>query len=138
VLFPSFASRQNAYFIFSGDSTPHGLRYGVGKLGDNWQQQINLTDNISRVSGVHQLKFGVDYRRITSKAGPYGYNIAAAFSTLANVLTNTLPAASVVSRNDDVQLVFTSVSLFAQDTWKPARTQLLVRLTGLFHLPLPR
>src|SRR5208283_215430 len=27
-----------------------------------------------------------------------------------------------ISRNDDVQLVFTNVSLFAQDTWKAMRT----------------
>ena len=121
VLFPSFASRQNAYFIFSGDSTPHGLRFGFGKLGNNWQRQINVTDNISWVFGAHQLKFGVDYRRITSKAGIYGYNLAALFSNLSNVLANTMPAASVVSRNDDVQLVFTNLSLFVQDTWKPVR-----------------
>jgi Carboxypeptidase regulatory-like domain/TonB dependent receptor len=122
VLFPSFASRQDAYFIFSGDSTPHGLRFGFGKLGNNWQRQINVTDDVSWVFGAHQLKFGVDYRRITSKAGIYGYNLATAFSNLSNVLANTMPAASVVSRNDDVQLVFTNVSLFVQDTWKPART----------------
>jgi hypothetical protein len=122
VLFPSFVSRQDAYFVFSADSTPHGLRFGDGKLGDNWQRQINVTDNVSRVSGAHQLKFGMDYRRIPSKAGLYGYNLQAVFSTLSNVLANTMPAANVVSRNDDVQLAFTNVSLFVQDTWKAART----------------
>ena len=35
---------------------------------------------------------------------------------------NTVPSVDVNARNPDVQLVFSNWSLFAQDTWKPART----------------
>jgi hypothetical protein len=27
------------------------------------QQQINVTDNVSRIVGAHQIKLGLDYRR---------------------------------------------------------------------------
>ena len=68
------------------------------------------------------MKFGLDYRRITSKTGVYAYIEQDIFSTLANVLANKMPSADILSRNDDVQLAFTNISLFAQDTWKATRT----------------
>src|SRR6516165_3366116 len=68
------------------------------------------------------MKFGVDCRRINSKTGPYAYQSQAAFVNLANVLANNMPLAAVISRNNDVQLAFTNVSIFAQDTWKARRT----------------
>ena len=67
------------------------------------------------------MKFGLDYRRITSKTGVYAYIEQDIFSTLANVLANKIPSANILSRNDDVQLAFTNISLFAQDTWKATR-----------------
>ena len=67
------------------------------------------------------MKFGLDYRRITSKSGVYAYVEQNIFSTLANVLANKMPQAIIVSRNDDVQLAFTNLSIFAQDTWKATR-----------------
>ena len=81
-----------------------------------------MTDNLSRMLGAHQMKFGLDYRRITSKTGLYAYYLQAVFVSLSNALANTMPLAYVISRNDDVQLAFTNVSIFAQDTWKARRT----------------
>ena len=65
VLFPSFAP-QGSSFVFFGDLNPYGLRYNFGKAGNNLQQQINVTDNLSYTVGAHQLKFGIDYRRLES------------------------------------------------------------------------
>jgi hypothetical protein len=122
VLYPSAADPQNSAFLFVGDTAPNGLQFWTGKLGGNWQRQINVTDNASLATGAHQIKLGVDYRRITSKTGPYPYLSEAVFLSLSNVLSNTMPQAFVISRNDDVQLAFTNVSVFAQDTWKATRT----------------
>jgi hypothetical protein len=122
VLYPSSVSLQEAYFLFYADAAPNGIKFSTGKLGANLAQQINLTDNLSWIAGTHQMKFGIDYRRINSKAGLFGYNSQAVFLTLANVLANSMPLAYVVSRNDDVQLVFANLSIFAQDTWKATRT----------------
>jgi hypothetical protein len=68
------------------------------------------------------MKFGFDYRRIDSKTGLYAYDSQAVFLSLSNVKANTMPLAYVISRNDDVELAFTNVSIFAQDTWKATRT----------------
>ena len=121
-LYPSFASPQNSAFWFYADAAPYGIRFNAGKLGDNWQRQINVTDNVSLLTGSHQMKFGVDYRRMNPKTGFYSYNLQAAFLSLSNVLANTMPLAYVISRNANVQLAFTNVSIFAQDTWKATRT----------------
>ena len=122
VLFPSVASQEDAYFWFYADATPNGIRFNAGKLGESWQRQINVTDNLSRIAGSHQMKFGVDYRRMNPKTGFFAYQLQAAFFTLSNVLANTMPSAYVIGRNDDAQLVFTNLSIFAQDAWKARRT----------------
>jgi hypothetical protein len=118
-LYPSGISSQNSDFLFYAGS---GLEFQDGKVGNNLQQQINVTDNVSRIIGAHQMKFGVDYRRVDSKAGLYAYQMQAVFLTLSNVVANTMPAAYIISRNDDVQLLFPNISIFAQDTWKAKRT----------------
>ena len=121
VLYPSLATPQDAAFLFVGDTTPNGLRFTAGKSGDNWQRQINVIDDVSWVVGTHDVKFGIDYRRINSKTGLVAYTSQAVFLTLSNVIANTMPQAYVILRNSDVQLVFTNLSLFAQDTWKVTR-----------------
>ena len=68
------------------------------------------------------MKSGIDYRRITPKTGLYAYDSQAVFLSACHALANTMPLAAVISRNDNVQLAFTNVSLFVQDTWKATRT----------------
>jgi outer membrane receptor protein involved in Fe transport len=122
VLYPSFASSQNSSFLFHADSSPNGIKFLTGQAGDNLQQQINVTDNLSRIIGAHQLKFGLDYRRLSPGAGLVPYQVQYVFGSLSNVLADTVPTAYVVSRTADVQLLFSNWSLFAQDTWKATRT----------------
>jgi hypothetical protein len=116
---PSFAPPQDSSFLFYAGS---GLEYTTGKLGDNLQQQINATDNLSRNVGAHQLKFGADYRRVNPGAGIVPYTVQYLFSSLSNVVANTLPEALIAARAADVQLIFKNWSLFAQDAWKATRT----------------
>jgi len=118
ILYPSFASPSDSSFVFFADSTPYGLKYYTGKVGDNLVQQINITDNASLAIASHQLKFGLDYRRLNPEAGLTNYQVQYAFLSLSNALANTIPSAFVLSRNPDTQLVFANWSLFAQDTWK--------------------
>jgi hypothetical protein len=122
LLYRSFAAPQNAAFYFFADAAPNGIKFYAGQLGNNWQKQVNVTDNLSGTVGAHQMKFGLDYRRITSKNGVYAYIEEDIFSTLANVLANKIPSAIILSRNDDVQLAYTNLSLFAQDTWNATRS----------------
>jgi hypothetical protein len=120
VLYPSFASPQNSFFLFLGDLNPNGLRFFTGKLGNNLQQQINLTDNVSHVVGTHQLKFGMDYRRLKPNNDIAPYEVQYLFLSLTNVLANHVPEAFIASRFP-AALVFSNWSLFAQDTWNTTR-----------------
>jgi hypothetical protein len=121
-LFPPGYSQQNAALLFLGDTNPYGLKFLTGELGNNLTQQINVTDNLSRVVGAHQMKFGVDYRRLNPQTEYTPYESQAIFLSLANVLANTMREAAVVSRTADTQLAFANWSLFAQDTWKATRS----------------
>ena len=67
-LYPSGVSAQNASFEFFGDFNPHGLQFITGTLGNNLQQQVNVTDNVSHIIGTHQLKFGLDFRRLSAES----------------------------------------------------------------------
>src|SRR5207249_2925933 len=78
----------------------------------------NITDNVSFDVGAHQLKFGLDYRRLSPEANFVPYEAEYVFSSLSSVLANTAIEAVVGSRTADVQLVFSNWSMFAQDTWK--------------------
>lgn len=121
-LFPQGAPPQNSGFLFYADSAPNGIKFLTGQAGDDLQQQMNITDNLSRIIGAHQLKFGLDYRRLSPDAGLVPYQVQYVFGSLSNVLANTVPTAYVVSRTADVQLLFSNWSLFAQDTWKATHT----------------
>ena len=121
VLYPPGSSSQNASFLFLGDSNAYGLRYFTGELGNNVERQINVTDNLSRIAGAHQMKFGVDFRRLSAEIGLVPYMQQYIFGSLPNVLANNVAQAYVVARSG-VELAFKNWSLFAQDTWKLTRT----------------
>jgi len=120
--YPSIASPQQSSFEFLGDLNPYGLRFLTGATGDNLQRQINVTDELSRNIGTHQLKFGLDYRRLNAEPEQVPYQIQYVYSSLASVLTNTAIEAFIISRTPDTQLVISNWSLFGQDTWKATRT----------------
>jgi hypothetical protein len=120
-LYPAFASLQNSNFQFFGDMNPYGLKFIAGPLATNLQRQINVTDNVSRILGQHQIKFGLDYRRLSPESRYAPYQVQYLFDSLSNVLANTLPEANVVAKTP-VTLIFSNWSLFAQDTWKATQT----------------
>ena len=115
--YPSIAPPGTDFLFFAGGA----LVYITGNLANNLQQQFNLTDNVSYVIGTHQLKFGVDYRRLHPTAGLVPYSVQYLFLTLPNALKNVVPQALINSRNADVQLAFSNWSLFVQDTWNVTR-----------------
>src|SRR6201987_539725 len=120
VLFPPSQSSSNGFLGFFGDFNPFGLKYDVGKIADNRQHQINVTDSFSWIAGAHRMKFGVDYRRLKPEEGSLSYQLEYEFGSLANVLANSVPAAFVASRTADVQMVISNWSIFAQDSWNVA------------------
>jgi len=120
VLFPSVAP-QNSNAEFLGDLNPYGLRYYSGELGNNLEQQINVTDDVSYTIRSHQLKFGFDYRRLKPENHLADYQAQYIFLSLANVVANNMPEAFIIARTP-AALIFNNTAIFAQDTWKVSRT----------------
>jgi hypothetical protein len=87
-----------------------------GPLVVNAQQQLNFVDSLTRSVGAHQLKFGIDYRRMnptTGRSNSYG----AFASHYASLQMGIADFASAGAR-DPLSLAFNNLSLFGQDTWK--------------------
>jgi Carboxypeptidase regulatory-like domain/TonB-dependent Receptor Plug Domain len=117
LFFPSFTDPQKSLFFFSIFGVGDWVR---GKNAENTQRQINLVDNLSVITGNHQLKFGIDYRLLLPISGPRAYaqsvNFAGVTGAMGAISGN---ARSVrVNASDTVPLGFTNVSVYAQDTWK--------------------
>jgi hypothetical protein len=117
VLLPAGRSLRDSNFLFFADSNPYGLRFDTGELGRNLVQQINVTDSLSHAVGPHQLKFGLDYRRLRPEELTQPYAAQYLFLSLSNVIANTVPLTFVASRFPST-LVFSNWSLYAQDSWK--------------------
>jgi hypothetical protein len=89
-----------------------------GTLYDNVQRQLNFVDTFSWVVGVHQSKFGVDYRRLSPTGGESTNYVAdpgpAGFPNLV------LGDVGVIGLADKVpfSVNISNYSLFAQDTWR--------------------
>lgn len=117
-LFQAGESLNRSLFTFQVGLIPFGISFDVGSLADNRQHQINLTDNFSWMVNSHQLKFGVDFRRLNPEERYNEYQQAFFFDSFAALLANSATQVSVISRTPDVQLVTDNWSFFAQDTWR--------------------
>jgi hypothetical protein len=117
VLFPSFASPQNSLFLLS---ITGGRALWSGLNVENTQRQINVLDNLSVITGAHQLKFGVDYRRLLPLSRPREYEQLYFFSGLTGATGAISGNAQVVQvgARDTVALSFDNFSAYGQDSWK--------------------
>jgi hypothetical protein len=138
ILFPVFATRQDALILY-GILSPSLIVFQTGLNVENLQRQINLVDNLSFITGSHQLKFGVDYRRLSPVNGPAPYRLFALFTDLGITPPGTPPpigsvfsGASLLTQiqsRDIVGIVINNFSAYAQDTWRASR-----RLTFTYGL----
>jgi hypothetical protein len=120
--FPSFADPENSSFQFQLTGNKQLL---IGKLAANVQRQVNVVDNLSLVTGRHQLKFGVDYRRLSPINNQRDYEQIVTFSGLVGANGAPTPgtvmsgiASRVFIRSFDPLVLLTqNWSAYAQDTW---------------------
>jgi len=121
-LFPAFATPQDGVTtIYVNGAQPLSL----GKYVDNAQRQFNLVDDFAVVLRGHQLKFGVDYRRLAPRNRPAAYDAAFNFlgvtgeegfpAPSGTLLSATAFSAQIAAR-DDVSLTFQNLSAYGQDT----------------------
>lgn len=118
-LLPSFTSSQDAQLNFLLlDAFATGSTFIYGRLLDNQQRQLNIVDSVSSIAGKHQLKFGVDYRRLTPVIGPRTYAQDVSFQNIAQTVSGIASTVSVTSEVASREPVFTNLSLYGQDTWR--------------------
>jgi hypothetical protein len=95
--------------------------YQFGRLNDNLQRQINIVDNVSMSRGTHQLKFGIDYRRLFPVISPAIYSQTAIFTSITQLTTGIPLSVTLVSDSSAREPVFTNLSVYGQDTWRANR-----------------
>lgn len=124
LLFPPTTPLDAGIQFLSGGGTNTNLV--VGKNVDNVQRQVNLVDNLSLVRGSHQLKFGVDYRRLTPIYDSIRYSQSVVYEGVTGA-TGPSPGTVLSGIAKSVQVfaaagprfpVFTDFSAYAQDTWR--------------------
>lgn len=118
VLFPSFASSEDSNFVLllSGGRNA-ALR--VGRNLENLQRQINIIDNLAVVSGTHQFKFGLDFRRMFPIIGPRVYAQTASFFGGVNAaLQGRASSVGLQSQTGPLYPIYLNFSFYGQDNWK--------------------
>ncbi len=91
----------------------------LGQVLQNAQRQYNLTDTHSWMLGRHLLKFGGDWRRLSTRVTPITSLELEEFFSEASVLANQadLAIAQTVIPSP-VEPMYHNFSAFAQDEWK--------------------
>ena len=121
LLFPSFASRATSSFSF-GYSPGTATRITVGRGTESLQRQLNLVNSLAIVDGPHELKFGVDFRRLSPSIRPRAYSQSASFIGGANGAANGVASTvSIQSQTGPVVPIYLNFSFYGQDSWRITR-----------------
>jgi len=110
-----------------GFATPYPIMYisinGIGfdglgtPSGYNLGRQWNLVDTFSVSLGQHQLKLGVDYRRIKSPLIPSSPELFIDFLSPQSILNNK-PDIPEILNFEPATPIFNETALFVQDEWR--------------------
>ena len=89
----------------------------VGQSSHNQQGQINVVDSMSVQRGSHQIKFGIDFRRMTPRFDESAYQQEPIFTSVPQAETGNSSETFIISTLPSTFL-FRNVGAFAQDTWR--------------------
>ncbi len=115
-----YPATQATALVFMGFYPSKGDIYAEDFRGINETRQLDLPDNVAWVVGDHQLKFGVDFRRLTSSGFPESPLGLYEWYSSATLLANTLDYGANYS------YAFTSPSIvsfaaYAEDQWRATK-----------------
>ncbi len=115
-LYPAFAAPETTELAISlkGFSGPSLL---VGRAGRNVNRQINVVNTVSLAAGAHQIRAGVDYRRLlpTYDYAPYAQYLY--FTDVNAAISGRAFYGQVYGFDSQLEPRFTNLSLFVQDAW---------------------
>ena len=99
-------------FIYSG------YELGISQLQEfATQRQWNLVDSVGISIGRHQLKFGVDYRRLTPTATPIDPSVEYLYLSQDSIQAN-LAFGAISQSLAPAHPLYQNFSAFVQDEWK--------------------
>ena len=111
---PFSYSNANMYYVAAFGT---GMVEENGNFAKNYQRQWNFLDTLSVVAGSHNLKFGVDYRRMIPTYGQAGYWGIPIFLDLTEMETGS-PYLMVISSYFPGRFRLQNLSAYGQDTWR--------------------
>lgn len=82
-------------------------------------RQWNVIDTLSASSGMHKLRFGIDFRRIKSPSIPENPLAEALFESANSVLANDADLLDL-QKSTSSEPIFKEIAVFAQDEWHVA------------------
>jgi len=119
-VFPKGVTSANASFSFN---ILGFAGYNYGGHSANEQKQVNVVDTLTKISGKHSFKIGVDVRRIMQTTHHNPYSIGVSFdgvtsSSSYSIQTGTALNGIISSSLDTVYPTFLNASAYVQDTWR--------------------
>lgn len=89
----------------------------MGPLERSRASQLNLVDNLSVLTGRHELKFGGDYRALFTITNPAANYLSYGADSVLD-FTSSQQAGLFASTSARSRFLTQSLSIFAQDSWK--------------------
>lgn len=114
ILFPSFMSLADSQFQFNLGA----ISLVEGAVSNHVQRQVNLVDSFSVLAGNHQLKFGIDYRRLSPIYNSARNSINYFTGGIANAVLGKSALSFLTFNDGPFYPVFLNFSAYVQDTWK--------------------
>jgi hypothetical protein len=87
----------------------------------NRQRQFNLVDTFTHVMGRHTMKYGFDFRRLTSSEMLPSIWQIVYYTSADDIIANRPAGLTVYRQSVDMKAVFPNSSAFLQDEWKVNR-----------------
>jgi len=126
--YDSPSAQFGTFFLLPGQTSSGLPSINLFNTFDGSQRQVNIVDSVSFGVGQHQLKFGVDYRRLTPTLATNSYALQLVFTSLQQVLGSSAGFGTTFA-SSSAKPIYENFSGYVQDNWK-----LLRRLT--FNLGL--
>lgn len=109
----------NAAFAYNIFPLTQGF-WDIGANSRLLQRQFNLVNSLSAQKASHNLKFGVDYRRLSPLFAPQLYSQDVSFLDVPSANAGNLNGLGSVGTDRNATFLVQNLAIFGQDTWRVA------------------